>query len=177
MNRDFSTNYFALFDLPVRFAIDMARLDATYRDVQSQVHPDRFAAATEAERRRSMQWATYANEAYQTLRKPLSRARYLVRLAGVDTNEEINTDMPAEFLLQQMEWREAVADAKAGRNAGSLESLAEQLDHEQGELLAQLERSLDVDHDPPGGASLVRKLRFLEKLREEIGDALEHIEG
>lgn len=176
MTQDFSRNYFELFGLLPAYAIDGKRLDAAYRDVQSQVHPDRFAAATNAERRRSMQWATLANEAYQTLKKPLSRARYLVKLHGIDTEEETNTVMPAEFLMQQMEWRETVAEAKEARDQQALQRVDSDLRQAQGSLLGQLQTALDERHDFPRGATLVRELRFLEKLQEEIADASEDFE-
>src|SRR5258708_21445700 len=102
MTPDFSRDHFELLGLPVRFAVDAALLERGYRGLQSQVHPDRFATATEAERRVAMQWATRANEAYRTLRDPLERARYLLHLRGYDTEEESNTAMPADFLLPQM---------------------------------------------------------------------------
>ena len=171
MDADFATDYFELFGLPRRFVIDSARLAAAYRELQSQVHPDRFAAASDAERRRSMQWATFANEAYRTLRDPLARARYLVNLHGVETAEETNTAMPPEFLMQQMEWREAVADARSSRDEAELVALAEQLAGERGQLIDELETALDAAQDYTAAATLVRKLRFLEKLAEEIGDA------
>jgi len=172
MTSDFSKTYFDLFDLPIAYAIDSARLDAAYREVQSRVHPDRFASAPEADRRRSMQWATYANEAYQTLRKPLSRARYLINLNGVDTEEETNTAMPADFLMKQMEWRETVADAKHGKDASVLNSVDDQLAEERKTLLVRLEKNIDLDRDYRNAAMAVRELRFLEKLQEEIEDAL-----
>jgi molecular chaperone HscB len=75
---DFARNHFELLGLPAQYAVDPARLEHGYRELQSQVHPDRFAAATEAERRVAMQWATRVNEAYRTLRNPLERARYLL---------------------------------------------------------------------------------------------------
>jgi molecular chaperone HscB len=154
MNPEFSQNYFELFGLPAVYAIDTAQLDAAYRDVQSQVHPDRFASAPEAERRRSMQWATYANEAYQTLKKPLSRARYLVKLNGVDTEEETNTSMPPDFLMKQMEWREAVAEAKQTRDAARLENLADELAGERKILPPELAHCLDVKQDYYGRAAV-----------------------
>lgn len=177
MNPDFSRNYFEFFGLPLAYAIDGSRLDAAYRDVQSQVHPDRYANAPENERRRSMQWAAYANEAYQTLKNPLSRARYLVKLNGVDTEEETNTVMPTDFLMKQMEWRETVAEAKAKRATEVLDRLEGELGGERKALLAELERALDVVHDYKSAAGAVRKLRFLEKLQEEIDDAFELLEG
>ena len=103
--------------LPAKYAVDPSRLEQGYRDLQSRVHPDRFAAATDADRRLAMQWATRANEAYSVLKDPLERARYLLQLKGYDTEEETNTAMPPDFLMQQMEWREAVAEARGRSDA------------------------------------------------------------
>ncbi|MES2356030.1 MAG: Fe-S protein assembly co-chaperone HscB [Pseudomonadota bacterium] len=172
MTPQFPQNYFELFGLPIAYRIDAARLDLVYRELQSQIHPDRFASASEAERRRSMQWATYANEAYQILKKPLSRARYLVNLNGVDTEEETNTAMPPAFLITQMEWRETVADAKDARDASAIDELSDKLRQERKALLVEIENALDGKHDYREAAVGVRKLRFLEKLQEEIEDAL-----
>ena len=102
MNRGLSQSHFELLGLPPTYALDSARLESRYRDLQGQVHPDRFAAATEADRRVALQWAARANEAYRTLRDPVDRARYLLGLKGFDTGEETNTAMPADFLMQQM---------------------------------------------------------------------------
>jgi molecular chaperone HscB len=157
----------------VKYAVDPARLELGYRELQSQVHPDRFAAATEAERRVAMQWATRANEAFRTLRDPVHRARYLLSLKGYDTGEETNTAMPPDFLMQQMEWREAVADARRAHDAPVLQRLRAELDAARREMLALLERALDADANFDAGCSLVRKLRFLEKLDEDIEEALD----
>jgi molecular chaperone HscB len=166
-------NHFELLGLPVAFAIDPARLESAYRDLQGHVHPDRFAAGTEAERRVAMQWATRANEAYRTLRDPLERARYLLQLKGYDTGEESNTAMPPDFLMQQMEWREAAADARKARDAAALRKLHVDIEGQHAAMLDLLGRALDGDANYDAGCSLVRKLRFLEKLEEEIDDALE----
>jgi molecular chaperone HscB len=166
-------NHFELLGLPQRFALDGSRLEQAYRQLQSQVHPDRFAAGSDAERRLAMQWATRANEAYRTLRDPVARARYLLHLKGFDTGEDTNTSMPPDFLMQQMEWREASAAARAGGDAAALQGLREDIAAEHDEMLRLLERALDGEANYDAGCSLVRKLRFLEKLDEEIGDALE----
>ena len=172
MNRGLSQDHFELLGLPVKYAVDPARLERGYRELQSQVHPDRFASATEAERRVAMQWATRANEAFRTLRDPIDRARYLLQLKGYDTEEETNTAMPADFLMQQMEWREAVENARASRQAAALESLRAELGQSRGEMLQMLGRALD-ESSYDAGCSLVRKLRFIEKLEEEIDDGIE----
>lgn len=172
LNPEFNRNHFELLGLPFAYAIDAARLEAGYRQLQSQVHPDRFAAATEAERRVAMQWAARANEAYRTLRDPVDRARYLLSLKGFDTGEESNTSMPADFLMQQMEWREAVAEASGEGDTARLEELRGELREERAAMLRQLERAIDGESNYDAGCSLVRKLRFLEKLDEEIDGGL-----
>ncbi len=169
---DFSRDHFELLGVPVKYAVDPARLESGFRDLQSQVHPDRFASATEAERRVAMQWATRANEAFRTLRDPIARARYLLQLKGYDTEEETNTAMPPDFLMQQMEWREAAAHARAPLDTSQLERLRSDIAKARTDMLRVLERALDADANYVAGCSLVRKLRFLEKLEEEIDEAL-----
>jgi molecular chaperone HscB len=176
MTPDFSRNHFELLGLPVAFGVDASRLEKSYRDLQSQVHPDRFAAKTDSDRRVAMQWATRANEAYRTLRDPVDRARYLLALKGYDTGEETNTSMPPDFLMQQMEWRETVADARASHDAAALGNLRDELAESRGDMLRMLGRALD-ESNYDAGCSLVRKLRFLEKLEDEIDDALEPTGG
>ena len=173
MTPAFARTHFELLGLPTTYALDSARLESRYRDLQGQVHPDRFAAATEADRRVALQWAARANEAYRTLRDPVDRARYLLGLKGFDTGEETNTAMPADFLMQQMEWREAVAEARGERDAARLESLRGDIGVQREEMLRLLERAIDRDANYDAGCSLVRKLRFLEKLDAEIEEALE----
>jgi len=173
---DFSKNYFALFDLEPAFQIDLACLEPSYRALQAQVHPDKFSSAGDAERRLSMQCSTHVNEAYQTLKQPINRARYLLSLHGIDTQEETNTAMPADFLMEQMEWREAIGEATDAADAAALDHLAGKLRHATHQLHAELAQQLDQQHDYTGAAGAVRKLRFLDKLREEINDALEALE-
>ena len=174
---DFTRSHFELLGLPTAYAVDPARLEQSYRDLQGHVHPDRFAAATEAERRVAMQWATRANEAYRTLRDPVERARYLLRLKGFDTGEESNTAMPPDFLMQQMEWREGVAAATAARDGGSLKAMRREIADDRAAMLDLLARALDREANYDAGCSLVRKLRFLEKLDSEIDESLERLEG
>jgi len=169
---DFSRNHFDLLGIPVAFRLESPELERRYRELQSRVHPDRFAAGTDTERRLAMQWATRANEAYRTLRDPVDRARYLLQLKGYDTDEESNTSMPPDFLMQQMEWREGVSEARAARDGDALANLRREMDDARREMLAQLERAIDRDANFDAGCSLVRKLRFLQKLDEEIDEAL-----
>jgi molecular chaperone HscB len=168
-------NHFQLFNLPQRFAIDSGVLDAAYREVQSRVHPDKFVNATDAEKRVAMQWATRANEAYQTLKNPQKRAAYLCELNGVDLQTESNTAMPMAFLMQQMEWREALGDARAAKDSEQLDELDGALRKARKEQLGDIEASLNGG-DFHAAAQGVRALMFLEKLKEEIEQGYAAIE-
>ena len=169
-------NHFDLFQLPARFTIDMGALDAAYRDVQGKVHPDRFVNATDAEKRVAMQWATRANEAYQTLKNPQKRARYLCEQNGVDLQTESNTAMPMDFLMQQMEWREALGEARADKDLDALEKLDVELKLENKARLLQIGQQLDAG-DYQHAAQGVRALMFLEKFGEEVHRAFEALEN
>ena len=169
-------NHFELFQLPARFAIDTAALDAAYRDVQGQVHPDRFVNATDAEKRVAMQWATRANEAYQTLKNPQKRAQYLCELNGVDLKTESNTAMPMQFLMQQMEWREALGDAKAAKDLDALESLDEEVGNDRKARMVQIGEQLEAG-DYEHAAQGVRALMFLEKFGEELHYAFDALDS
>jgi molecular chaperone HscB len=171
-----SRDFFALFDLPRSFAVDTAALERGYHELQGQVHPDKFAAAQDADRRLAMQWATHANEAYQTLKTPLKRALYLLRLAGHDAEVEHNTAMPTGFLIEQMEWREAVAEARAAADANELDTQHHRMRKEISAQYGALHHALDAQNDYARAAELVRQLMFQEKLLHEIDDALEAVE-
>ncbi|WP_306607653.1 Fe-S protein assembly co-chaperone HscB [Azonexus sp.] len=173
---ELSADFFALFELPRAFRLNLSELDSRYRDVQAQVHPDRFANGTDAERRLSMQWATRANEAYLTLKKPLERAKYLLELAGHDLQAESNTAMPADFLMEQMEWREAVMDARKGGDHHELEHLHNRLRSDINSRYDDVGEMLDVAKDYAAATDRVRRLMFLEKLLYEIDDALASLE-
>lgn len=170
---DFTRNHFELFGLTAAFTLDRSALEQRYRELQAEVHPDRHAHLPEAERRLSLQWATQVNAAFQTLKHPLTRARYLLQLNGVDTHEETNTSMPADFLMEQMEWRDAIADASSTRDASALEDLSRRLQKEMRGMHDVLGQQLDEEQDYRAAALTVRKLKFMEKLDEEIGNALE----
>ena len=173
---DFKADHFTLFGLNRAFRLDLSDLDSRYRDIQAQVHPDRFINASEADRRMSMQWATHANEAYQTLKKPLQRATYLLHLAGHDIQAENNTAMPVDFLMEQMEWREAVMEARQGGDHHELEHLHNRLRADITSRYTELGELLDVAGKPVIATDRVRRLLFLEKLLHEIDDALASLE-
>jgi len=167
-------NHFELFHLPQQFSIDLDALNAAYHEVQGKVHPDKFVNGGDAEKRVAMQWATRANEAFETLKTPLKRATYLCELNGVDLEIESNTSMPRDFLMQQMEWREGLDDAKAAKDVTALEKLDMELKAVRKDKLLQIGGLLD-SKDFATVAQPVRQLMFLEKFGEEVSRAFDRL--
>lgn len=171
-----SQNYFALFGLDQTFTIDLSALESHYRKIQSAAHPDRFVTASSAEKRESMQVATLANEAYQTLKKPASRAKYLLSLNDIDATQETNTAMPMDFLMQQMEWRESLEDFKAAKDVGGLDGLAKEMRQAAKALAVELTLLFDERNDLVAATDTTRKLIFIDKVCEDINKAITQIE-
>ena len=169
--------HFELFGLPQSYALDRGALDTAYRELQNTVHPDRFAARSEAEQRVAMQWATQANEAYQTLKHPVYRGVYLLHLQGIDALDANNTKMAPAFLMQQMEWREAIEDARAGKSMAVLDGLIDDLRATYRQIETQLAELIDTAHDFAAASEAVRQLRFMDKLIAEVGDVYEELEN
>ncbi len=159
------SNDFELFDLPVQFAQDGAVLDARWKELQREAHPDKFAAQGAAAQRVAMQWSVRINEAYQRLKNPLKRAMYLCEIHGAPIEAESNTAMPADFLMQQMQWREALDDADGIAN---LDEIAAQATSSKREQLSKIEHLLDVGKDFPAAARQVRGLMFIERFASEV---------
>jgi molecular chaperone HscB len=164
---------FRLFGLPERFALDPALLDRRWRELQTEVHPDRFATEGAAAQRIAMQWAVRVNQGYQRLKDPLKRAAYLCERRQTPIDAERNTAMPREFLLQQMAWREALGDAQ---DATAVQTLAEQVALHERDGLQQLQMLLDERADNATAAAQVRALMFVARFRQEVENRLEALE-
>jgi molecular chaperone HscB len=161
---------FELFGIPRQYALDRTALDARWRTLQAEVHPDRFAVEGAAAQRIALQWAVRVNEAYQRLKDPLRRAAYLCELNGAAIEAENNTAMPKAFLMQQMAWREALDDA---HDLPAVEQLAGTVAEHRRAALAQLEARLDQAHDYAAAAQQVRALMFVERFAHDIDQRLE----
>ena len=165
---DFSRNHFQLFGLPARYRVDPDALDAAYRKLQSEVHPDRFAGASDADKRLALQASARVNEAYRVLRDPVQRAQYLLSLNGVDAVGETDTQLPFEFLERQLERREEASEALANEDERTLSSLREAGLGDAREIEDQLARDLDAGGDFAEARPHVRELTFLSKLADDI---------
>lgn len=173
---DFNRNHFELFGLTPAFTLEHDSLEHAYRNIQAEIHPDRFAHAGEAEQRLAMQWTARVNEAYQTLRQPFERARYLLELKGVHAMDTRNTAMPADFLMQQIELRERLDEARAAKDLTALQRMESDARAQVGRLERQLAELLDERHAYTEAAEVLRKYRFMDKLLAEIEQAMEEID-
>lgn len=163
-------NDFTLFGLPERQAQQRVEIDARWKVLQAQVHPDKFAADGAASQRLAMQWAVRVNEAHQRLRDPLQRAAYLCELRGVPLRVNENTRMPTAFLMEQMSWREALDEAEG---LAAVEALDAEVEQRERGLLADVQRLLDEADDAPAAAEQVRALMFIARFRADIDKRLD----
>lgn len=165
-----TADHFSLFGLAPVFSLDLKKLDAAHKEVMAHVHPDRFASGTAAERRVAMQWSARANEAHRTLRDDGRRAAHLCELHGVAIDAETNTAMPSEFLVQQMQWREALDElpAHGPQRAAGLALLRAQVDTLRSDVVERLSQALDQARDFVAAAALVRQLMFIDRFRAEL---------
>lgn len=172
----FSKNYFEIFDVAVGFDVDLAEVESVHRELQKTVHPDRFAGGSEQQRRIAMQQTSLINQAFQTLRDPVLRAQYLLSLKGIDMQNETDTTMDAEFLMEQMEFREAIADVRDKADPLDL------LDTMRRESKQKIEHYMDefarhfAADQLDAARETVRKMQFLFKAQKEISTLSEQIE-
>jgi molecular chaperone HscB len=173
---DFTRNYFELFGLPQQFRVDDAALMAAYRALQSELHPDRFAQSDDQARRLAVQGASHVNEAYATLKDDGRRARYLLSLKGTVVDEEKESAHDPQFLLDQMELREALEEVdQAADPLAALDALSRDIEMRYTQMLAAFEVAFE-SNNLEAARQEVLKLRFFDRLREEVARISERLE-
>jgi len=166
-------NHFELFGLPVAFDLDTADLTTRYRELQKRVHPDKYANASDPERRLSQQMTSLVNEAFHILKDPVRRGRYLLGLRGVDMGEETDTKMDPAFLMEQMEWREQLESIHQSEHPQqSLDEMEDGIRQRMREKITEFRSALKTDSPDHNerARNLARELQFLEKIQREIED-------
>ena len=166
------SQYFTLFQLEPQFDIDTDSLEQNYRTLAARFHPDRFASASAFEQKQAVMMSSTVNEAYRTLKNPTDRAAYLLRQQGIDADAPEHTSFAPEFLMQQMEWRETLAEARGGQDQTALTALDKEISGAQQELWRDL-REAFRRQQYEDAAQLVRQWRFLDKLKKEISNLLQ----
>ena len=165
---------FELFGLKQQFAQERASIDARWKELQREVHPDKFAAQGASAQRIAMQWSVRINEAYQRLKDPLKRAAYLCEMGGAAINAHNNTAMPAAFLMQQIQWREAMDEAQS---VTELDVLTTEVNAAKAKLLQQCEDALDIQQNPAQAVDFVRALMFLDKFSKDLNQRFDVLES
>ena len=165
------SQYFTLFQLEPAFDIDAESLEQTYRALAARFHPDKFASASAFEQKQAVMMSSTINDAYRTLRNPIDRAAYLLKTLGIDADAPEHTSFAPDFLMQQMEWRETLMEARAESDLKTLENLNDEIRAEQEKLFCDLKQSFACQNYDTA-AQQVRQGRFLDKLRNEISSAL-----
>jgi len=169
---DISQNFFSCYGLPCDFAVDLALLRKSHRGLQQLHHPDRFVSESDAEQRRAVQITAYLNQAYATLSEPLKRGIYLLELQGMDPLSPSNTQMPMDFLLQQIELRESLEDLPQAQDPETeIEAMASELQQQATQLESDFSQAYGA-LDLALAETAVRKLQFIVKLQQQL-EALE----
>jgi len=169
---DISQDYFSCYGLPCDFAVDLAALRQSHRRLQQQNHPDRFVSQSDSKQRRAVQITAYLNQAYATLSEPLKRGIYLLQLQGMDPLAPTNTQMPMDFLLQQIELRESLEEMPQAQDPeAEIDAMAYRLQNQAGQLESEFAQAY-ASSDFESAETTVRKLQFIVKLQQQL-DVLE----
>lgn len=173
---DFSSNHFDLLGLPVRFGVDADALERAYRQLQSEVHPDRYAGGDQAQQRLAMEASSRVNEAYRALKNPVDRARYLLMLRGIDVDAEARSALDVEFLERQLERREIAADAMTDEDVPTLEALLVEVREERKAIEVELGSLLDRYGAADVASKRLHEMTFLDKLAADVDAMLGELE-
>jgi len=171
-----NSNFFELFDLPVSYDVDLLQLQKRYMELQKQVHPDKFANGSDQEKRESMQYTSWINEAQTTLKDPVLRASYLLKLKGVDFSLENETTMDAAFLMSQLEMREKMEHVKQQDDPlVALESIEKEIKNANDQMMQGFAESYQADKFDDA-REWIRKLQFLKKAKNEVNTLIADVE-
>ncbi|MGB2427382.1 MAG: co-chaperone HscB [Alteromonas sp.] len=164
------TNYFELFGLPTAFELDMAALSQTYQELQRLTHPDRFAAQGQQQQRIALQKNSLVSDGYAVLKSPAKRAEHLLSLRGIELAGETQTMQDMEFLMQQMEWREMLADVTEDSGEQVIDELHDIIEAQHRKLYRALTEQLNQQHadSDQSAADTLRKIKFIDKLHAEV---------
>lgn len=167
-------NYFEFFSLPESFQVNADTLESEYKKLQTQYHPDKFTNASDSGRVQALQHASLINDAYDTLKSPLKRAAYLLKLKDIDPEEHNQSHLQESFLLKQLELREDLETLAAKKDLDGLEQMKSSVVSERNQMLEHFENSY-LENELMKAKTLYNSLQFLFKLVNEIEAAEEKL--
>lgn len=177
MSVSVNSSFFEVFDLVPVFTVDLSEIGERYRGLQRAFHPDKFVNEGSSVRRQAVQMAAHINQAHETLKDPLLRARYLLELRGDDRRkEEAVTSQDGAFLMKQMEFRERLEElVDASEPFVAADALRLELMREEGLLFAEFESSFKSD-DLPTAKKCVTELQFYHRLLASLKETEARLE-
>jgi molecular chaperone HscB len=158
---------FATLGIPRQYEVDLATVERTHRELSRALHPDRFVGAAPSERRAALARAIEVNEAWRVVRDPIRRAEALLALADVAVGEDREPKADPEFLMEMLEQREALAEARDSRDLPAVRKMAAAIEARA----AGVERRLSDGFARGEAASLVAsvgELRFYRRFLDEV---------
>lgn len=179
-----ASDYFAYLGIPRSYHVDADRLGDILREKSRRFHPDRFARAEPRERTNSLSHTTFLNDAVRTLRDPQRRAEYVLSLYGLKAgaNDRQHAKVDPSFLMEMMEMRESLADAKSAKDAAALAKIGTQATGERDALMGQADAKFSAWEKAPDDATplkaivpLLDKIRYFEQIvAEAAGQPIQH---
>ena len=170
MERASSSDTFGLLGLPARFDLDPAVIEAAFFERTKDLHPDKHATAPASERVAILARSRALNDAYQTLKKPVSRAEYLLEREGVTIGD--NERIDPTIVMRVLEAREELAEARASGQRGRLEELRNAMQERRGQAVAELSGYFAA-HALPDIKRVLIGLRYIDRYLEECDAALD----
>ncbi len=162
-----TVNPFAVLGLGASFDVNLASLEKTHRELSRTLHPDKFVGSGAGERRMALSKAVEVNEAWRIVRDPVKRAEALFELAGIAVGERAEPKPSAALLMDMMDQREALAEAKAARDMNRVNALARAIEAR----VEEADRALSEGFRKGADTSLVQKLgelRFYRRFLDEV---------
>lgn len=164
-------DYFDLFQLPADFDLDPEDLSRRFKLLQKQFHPDRFAGKPPAEQRVAAQLCAELNAGFNTLRDEVKRAGFMLERQGIDLKSLEREPVEGDFLLQQIELREAasalLASEQEEANTKAVSALHDSAKGLYDQWLAAFRQAITEDQVEVAGQAWV-KLLYISKLRAEL---------
>ena len=168
-------NYFELFDLETSFFIDDDQLKAAYRREISRFHPDNYATKSEPEKLQALQNTSLLNTAFTSLKTPLNRASYLLKMQGLDPFDERDTVMNHDFLMSQIDLREELEVIEEDRDSLGLEDFLERVDLHIEENTESIYKAFELNSDHMDIKMYVRELKFYDQLYKEANKLMDEL--
>ena len=165
---------FETLGLPHRYDVDLAAVEKAHRELSRALHPDKYAQAGASERRDALSRAATVNEAWRIVRDPIKRAEAMFALLGVPVGEDKEPKVDQEFLMEMLEQREALAEARESKDLSGVSAIVSSIRERQRATEKELASGLSSEA-PAGFVGKLGELRFYRRFLDEASAIEEDI--